>query len=67
MGLGPPVCLDCLEIMTLENGKPPWKCGFCGKEIDKVRNANLLEISGEIEKLYKAIEEFRNISKGSGK
>lgn len=64
MGLGPPICLECLEIMELLNGQPPWKCPHCGKNLNDVRSAGLLEISEEIEKLFKALEQFKNITSG---
>jgi hypothetical protein len=31
MGLGPPVCLFCVKIMTLNAEYPYWTCSVCGK------------------------------------
>lgn len=35
MGLGPPVCLDCMRVMRFSKESPWWVCPKCGKDGSK--------------------------------
>ena len=31
MGLGPPICLDCMKVMFCKETYPHWTCSECNK------------------------------------